>query len=109
MPLMEKPFDLELLNLLVARAIADAVRLQRVEGATRADSEGIAAFALLGSKHLKSAACEKKVHIAAGFRLAMLICRRLLADPLHGHRGGIKRDIAGVQRWLLDQQGHNGP
>jgi len=106
---MERLFDLEVLNLLVASAMAEAAGLERVVGTSATEPEAIAAFALLGPNELKTTARGEKLHLSAGFRLAMLICRRIFADPLHGHRGGIKRDIAGVQRWLQDRHGSNSP
>jgi hypothetical protein len=43
---------------------------------------------------------EGSIQIIAGFRIAVLLCSRVLADPLRAHTGGVRRDVEGVIRWL---------
>jgi hypothetical protein len=40
--------------------------------------------------------------MVAGFRFAVLLCSRVLADPLRLHAGGVRRDVERVVKWLTE-------
>ena len=105
---MEKPFDMELVDALIARAIQQSFDIRSLEPAdypNRAD--GIASGILSGTMSAKSNGPIESSLVSAGFRLATKLCCRILADPFRVHRGGIRLDVNSILTWL-DQRRRKG-
>jgi hypothetical protein len=88
---MERPFDLHVVKALVARAIKGASGESRDVGDWSSKMEGIASEALSDPARREITSHPGRLHALAGFELAVRICCRVLADPLHTHGSGVKR------------------
>jgi len=98
---MEKPFELSVVDALVANALRKAVRVKTDDGSRSAyESEVIAGTLLcrVGKRGLTGN--DRATYLIAGFRLALRLCCRILADPLRVHSAGIRRDIKDAEHWL---------
>jgi hypothetical protein len=98
---VEKPFDMNLVDALVARALQqsfDIRSLEPVDYPNRAD--GIASRILSSSMNAESNGPIESSLVSAGFRLATKLCCRILADPFRVHRGGVRRDVNSILTWL---------
>jgi hypothetical protein len=102
---VEKPFDMELVDAMVARALKQSFEIRFIEPAdypNRAD--GIACRILSSTMKAESNGAIESSFLSAGFRLATKLCCRILADPFHVHRGGVRRDVNSVLTWLDRQR-----
>ncbi len=98
---MEKPFDMDVVDALIARALHQAlgvVQPKPVDLPYRA--EALASQMLSSRASVETDGLERSIYVTAGFRLAMRLCCRILADPLRAQRGGIRRDINVVLNWI---------
>lgn len=96
---MEKPYELEAVDALVTRSLQhsfDVGIAESVDHPLRA--EGLAVRIL--SINSETSSSDESWLLTAGFRLAMKLCCRVLADPFRMHRGGVRRDVNSVLTWL---------
>jgi hypothetical protein len=98
---VEKPFDLEVVDALVARAVHLSL------GGSFSDpaepwhrAERIAGQILSSYKCAEISGFDASILVSAGFRLATKLCCRILSDPLRTHRGGAKRDVNSILTWM---------
>ena len=102
---MEKPFDVELVDAMVARALQQSFDIRSLEPAdhpSRAD--GIASQILSSTMNIELDGTIESSLISAGFRLATKLCCRILADPFRLHRGGVRRDVNSILTWLDERR-----
>ena len=98
---MEKPFDVDLVDALIARALQKSFDIGSFEPADPSRrAEGIAGRILSGRSNFESNTVDESWWVLAGFRLAIKLCCRILADPFHVHRSGVRRDVNSVLTWL---------
>jgi hypothetical protein len=98
---MEKPFDLEVVDALIARALRQTQGIDHSEPSDLPfSSEWLATRILVTSTDVPLDAYDGSAYASAGFRLALRLCCRILADPLRVHRGSVRRDINSVLIWL---------
>ena len=98
---MQKPFDLELVDALIVSALRKAYGYDAddcSESPNRAET--VAAGILIRPGDAWLPAHDGSVHLFAGFRRALRLCCRVLADPLHVHSSGVRRDVKSVYAWL---------
>src|ERR1700736_3676784 len=98
---MEKPFELSVVDALVANALRKAVRVKADDGSPSAyQSEVIAGTLLCGVGKRGLSGNDRATYLIAGFRLALRLCCRILADPLRVHAAGIRRDVKEAEQSL---------
>jgi hypothetical protein len=97
---VEKPFDIELVDALVARALQQSFDVRSIELADLKRADGIAVRILSGTTNAESQSPIESSLVSAGFRLATKLCCRILADPFRVHRGGVRRDVSSILTWL---------
>ena len=98
---MERPFEHGIVDGLVASSLRIAMRIELREPADPPYvAEALATQLLIRPRDMRLFGDDGSVHLIAGFRLAMLLCCRVLAAPLHAHPRGVKRDVDHVLTWL---------
>jgi len=98
---MQRPFDMEVVDAMVARALTQALGIQLPESVNPPiRSEVLAARILISRADVATHGYDGTVYVCAGFRLAIRLCCRILAEPFSVHRGGAKRDVNAVMTWL---------
>ena len=98
---MEKPFDMEVVDALVARALQQSLGKSSPDPAVPSlRAELIAGQIISRQKWTDINDSDGSFLVSVGFRLAIRLCCRVLADPLHVHRAGIRRDVNSILTWL---------
>lgn len=98
---MEKPFEFSVVDTLVANALKKAVRVEtNDESRSPYESEVIAGALLCRVGKCGLSGNDRATYLIAGFRLALRLCGRTLADPLRVHPAGVRRDIKDAEHWL---------
>ena len=97
---MEKPFDLELVDALVARALQHSFDVRSLDSADLNRADMIAWRILSGTMNAELRGPVGSRFVSAGFRLATKLCCRILADPFRVHRGGVRRDVSSILTFL---------
>ena len=105
---MEKPFDMEVVDALVTRALQQSLGSSFPNPAAPSlRAELIAGQIISKQKWADMNDSDGSLLVSAGFRLAIKLCCRVLADPLRTHRGGARHDVNSVLTWL-DQRRQDG-
>ena len=98
---MQRPFDYDIVDALLASSLRTAMRIELREPADPPNvAEALATQLLIRLRDIRVMGNDGSVHLIAGFRLAMRLCCRVLADPLRTHSRGVKRDVEYVLTWL---------
>lgn len=98
---MERPFELSVVDTLVANALKKAVRVKTNDESRSAyESEVIVGTLLCRVGKCGLSRNDRATYLIAGFRLALRLCCRILADPLHVHPAGVRRDIKDAEHCL---------
>jgi len=98
---MEKPFELSIVELLIANSLRKAVRVTSglvIEAPHEAET--IACDLLCKPRDASVAGYDGTAHVMAGFRLALRLCCRIFADPLRVHTAGVRRDVKDAEQCL---------
>lgn len=103
---MEKPYEPAIVDALLACSLQKATGIDLREPAEPPYvAESLAVQILLRRIRRRALGEDGSVPLIAGFRVAMLLCCRVLADPLRTHPAGVRRDIDRVVRWLESSSG----
>jgi hypothetical protein len=98
---MDKLFDMAVVDVLCARALQLSLGSSSLDPADPPHcAERLAGQILSSQKRTKMDRSDGSILVSAGFRLAIKLCCRILADPLRMHRGGARRDVNSVLTWL---------
>lgn len=97
---MQRPYEPEIVDALLSSSLRVAMRIELLDSADPPYiAESLAAQVLL--RKLRSRVeYDGSVPLMAGFRLATMLCCRILADPLRTHPRGVRRDVEKVLLWL---------
>jgi len=107
---MHTPFDCDIVDALLASSLRVGLGVELREPADPPYvAEALAAQLLIRRRDAKVLAYDGSVHLIAGFRLAMTLCCRVLADPLRAHPRGVRRDFERVANWLRHSRDESAP
>ena len=101
---MERPYELSVVDALVANSLRVALRMELTEPADPPFVAEAFAVQALRSRLRRDSRGDESVALTAGFRLALSLCCRVLADPLRTHGRGVRADVQRVHGWLTDRQ-----
>jgi hypothetical protein len=100
---MQSPYESSLVDAVLAISLRRALSIELFEVAdTQHVAEALALQYLKRRLRPSLFPTGGSALMVAGFRFAVLLCSRVLADPLHIHPGGLRRDVEGVITWLTE-------
>lgn len=98
---MQRPFEHTIVDALLANSLQGALRIEARDPADPPyRAEALAAQILTKPYDARAFGYDGSMHVSAGFRLAMRLCCRVLAEPLRSQPGGVRRDVQLVLTWL---------
>jgi|SRR5580700_11864818 hypothetical protein len=106
---MQRPYETAIVDALIAASLRKAVGSSHTDDLDEAaNAESLALRILCDPEDAILAGHDGSVHAIAGFRIALRLCCRVLADPLHVHAAGVRRDVREarslVQEWRNDRK-----
>jgi hypothetical protein len=102
---MQRPFDKDLVDSVIASSLRKAMRIELLEPADPPYvAEALVTQLLIRRRDMHVLGSDGSTHLIAGFRLALNLCCRVLADPFRAHPRGIQREVELVSRWLNDSK-----
>jgi hypothetical protein len=100
---MQSPFESSLVDAVLAHSLRRALSVDLLEAADPPFvAEALAVQFLRRRLRPGLLRPEGSIRVVAGFRIAKLLCSRVVADPLRKHIGGVRRDVEGVIKWLTE-------
>lgn len=103
---MDRPYEIDRVDALVASSIRIAMRIEQREPADPPFvAESLAAQLLIRRRDATTRGTDGSVHLIAGFRIAMMLSCRVLADPFRTHSRGVQGDFRRVAIWLEKARG----
>jgi hypothetical protein len=100
---MQSPYESSLVDAVLAVSLRRALSIELLQVAdTPYVSEALALQYLKRRLRPSLFPTGGSMLMVAGFRFAVLLCSRVLADPLHVHSGGVRRDVEGVITWVTE-------
>jgi hypothetical protein len=100
---MQRPFDKDLVDSVIASSLRKAMRIELLEPADPPYvAEALATQLLIRCRDKRILGSDGSIHFIAGFRLALNLCCRVLADPFHAHPRAVQREVELVNLWLND-------
>jgi hypothetical protein len=100
---MQRPYDLDIVDGLIASQLRRAMHIELLEPADPpyvAEAHATQLLIRRRAKHVLGS--DGSIHLVAGFRLAISLCCRVLADPLRTQTPGVRRDLERVMNWLME-------
>lgn len=101
--MMQRPYDVSIVDGLIANSLRRALSVELQEDADPPYiAEALAVQVLRRRLRGNLRLGDGSVSLVAGFRLALVLSCRVLADPLRTQPGGVRRDVERVVRWLVE-------
>ena len=101
--MMQSPFEPALVDAVLAHSLRRSLSVELLQSADPPFvAESLAVQYLKRRVRPSLVQSNGSVMLVAGFRLAVILCSRILADPLHINSSGVRRDVERVIRWLTD-------